>query len=244
MTDEPSTVEQPADAGASFADVLASAWSTIATVYWANSISWRFLKAGALLFFGFFCWAGSNVLHSYNASMGLLYYPMAYGFLLIAYGPIHHLAVVPLALRWRRGAGLRRRIGRRLPTAMLGAFLLAVLVLGTLPFGAMAVDFQADLGSDSPDVNPDLSCAQTPEGDGARIACTLSSGDGVGVVDVRSDDATLASVTEPPYEFTIRERDLGSVTGEKQFTVVLRDEDGAAIRRYTRRLSMIPSEES
>ena len=243
MTDDPSQVDHAHGGGATLLELPASAWSTIKTVYWANSVSWRFLKAGALLFFGFFCWAGSNVLHSYNASVDLLYYPMAYGFLLIVYGPIHHLVVIPLAVRWRRGSGRRQRLGRRLPNAMLVAFVLAVLVLGALPFGAMAVDFQAGFGSDSPDVNPELSCVTSPTPTGTNVTCTLSSSEGVGSVDVRSDGASIASVTEPPYVFTIRERDLGTVTGEKQFTVVLRDEDGDLVRRYTRRLALIPTED-
>ncbi|MFB6069244.1 MAG: hypothetical protein ABEJ90_04885 [Halobacterium sp.] len=244
MTDEQPAADQPGAAGAAslLARLPASAWSTLKTVYWANSRSWRFLKAGALLVFGFFLWAGSNVLHSYNDSMRLLYYPMAYGFVLIAYGPIHHLVVIPLAVKWRRSAGIRQRVGRRLPNAMLAVFLAAVVVLGTFPVGAMTIDFQASLGGGtaSPDVSPELSCVKTPAGDGTRITCSFSSPEGVGKVVVESDGRQLATVTDPPYEFTIRERDLGEVTGEKQFTVVLLDEDGHLVRRYTRRLSIVP----
>jgi hypothetical protein len=238
--------EQPTDhatdgSPTTLADLLGNAWGSVKTIYWANSRSWRFLKSGALVFLGFFLWAGSNILHSVNVEQGLLYYPMAYGFLLIVYGPIHHLVVIPLALRWRRSRGLRQRVGRRLPNAMLAVFLAAVLVLGTMPVGAMTVEFTAGLdGGGASDVSPELSCVKTPVDGGTEITCELSSSEGVGSVTVESGGTTLATVGDPPYEFTIRERDLATITGEKQFTVELYAEDGSLARRYTRRLAIIP----
>lgn len=245
MTDEATDAESTnrADASASpiraVADLVGSAWSALKTVYYANSLSWRFLKSGTLLLFGFFLWAGANVLYSYNPDLAVLRYPMAYGFVLILYGPFHHLVVLPLAFRWRRDAGAKRRVGRKLPNAMLAVFLAVVLVLGTAPVGAMTVDFQGTLGSDGADVSPDLVCEGAETENETEIRCELSSSEGVDRVVVTSGDTRLVDDSDPPYEFTIRERELESVMGEKQFTVELENEDGAMIRRYTRRLSMI-----
>jgi hypothetical protein len=226
----------PAATGAS---IIRGAWSTLKTVYYANSLSWRFLKAGTLVFFGFFLWAGSNVLYSYNPDLTVLRYPMAYGFVLILYGPFHHLVVLPLAFRWRRRSGSRQRIGRRLPNTMLAIFLVSVVVLGTFPVGAMTVDFQGTLESSGADINPDLLCTKSPTGNGTSVHCHLTETEGIDRIVVRSGDSQLLVDDTPPYEFTIQERELETVTGEKQFTVVLQEDDGTMIRRYTRRLSMI-----
>jgi len=244
MTDESTDAESArSDASASpiraVAELVGSAWSALKTVYYANSLSWRFLKSGTLLLFGFFLWAGANVLYSYNPDMSVLRYPMAYGFVLILYGPFHHLVVLPLAFRWRRDSGTSQKVGRKLPNAMLAVFLAVVLVLGTAPVGAMVVDFQSTLGSDGSDVSPELLCEGVETDNGTEISCELSESEGVDRVVVTSGDTQLVDDADPPYEFTIRERELESVTGEKQFTVELEDEDGTMIRRYSRRLSMI-----
>lgn len=219
--------------------IVKSGWSTLKTVYYANSISWRFLKAGTLMFFGFFLWAGSNVLHSYNPDLALLQYPMAYGFVLILYGPLHHLVVLPLAFRWRRKGGSKRRVGRRLPNTMLTGFVILILVLGTFPAGAMTVDFNAGLESGSSDTNPDVLCDKSQVENETEINCSLTDSEEVDRVVVMNDGSQLRVVEDRPYEFTIREHELEAVTGEKQFRILLESEDGTMIRRYTRRLSMI-----
>ena len=242
MTDEQSADASPsaaADTGISPAAAVSSAWSTVKTVYWANSPSWRVMKSGALVFLGFFVWAGSNILYSYNSSLDVLHYPMAYGFLLIGYGPVHHLVVIPLALKWRRSDGLKCTLGKRLPNGMLAVFLAALIVLGTFPVGAMTVDFQSQLGDGSADIDPELSCVKTA-GEETRVDCELEAVDGVGRIVVETDGETVRTVEDPPYEFTLSESELGEVVGEKQFTVRLEDEDGNFVRRYTRRLSVIP----
>jgi len=220
--------------------VVASAWSTVKTVYYADSPSWRALKSGGLVFFGFFVWAGSNLLYSYNPGLTFLRYPMAYGFALIVYGPIHHAVVLPLSFRLRRGGGsAKQTIGKRLPNAMLVCFLAVVVVLGTFPAGPMVVDFQSTLESSGADVSPDLLCTKSTAGGSATVHCHLSDSDGVDRIVVRSGDSRVLVDDDPPYEFTVEERELESVTGEKQFTVLLQDEDGTMVRRYSRRLSMI-----
>lgn len=249
MSNESTSTEQTATEDESTFSPIATvfalvktAWNTLKTVYYANSISWRFLKGGTLIFFGFFLWAGSNVLHSYNSDLVVLQYPMAYGFILILYGPFHHLVVLPLAFRWRRKRGTKQRIGRRLPNTMLAVFVVAVLILGTFPVGAMTVDFHGALASDDPDVNPDLLCHKSQTEDGTEIHCSLSESEGIDRVIVVNDGTQLVVDENPPYEFTIHERDIEPVVGQKQFRVVLESEDGTMIRQYTRRLSMIDEE--
>jgi hypothetical protein len=216
-----------------------SAWNTIRTVYWANSPGWRLLKAGSLLFMGFFLWAGSNVMFSYRPGWTPLQYTMAYGFLVIVYGPIHHLAVIPLALRWRRAAGRRQDIGKRLPNAGLALFLVAVVVLGTVPPAAMVVDFQSALGDSSPDIAPDLQCVKSDGENGTVVHCHLSESRGVESIEVRSGGEVILTDETAPYEFSVRVSELNAVMGEKKFTVALLDEDGDLVRRYTRRVNMI-----
>lgn len=68
--------------------VVGETWSTLNTVYCPNWLSWRLLKSGTLVFFGFFLWAGSNLLYSSNPDLTFLRYLMAYGFVLVGYGPV------------------------------------------------------------------------------------------------------------------------------------------------------------
>jgi hypothetical protein len=224
------------------ARLLRSGWNTLLTIYYANTVSWRVLKSGALLFFGFFLWAGANVLLSYRPGWTWLHYPMAYGFLLVVYGPLHHLVVIPLALRWRRrGEGRRVRVGRRLPNAGLVVFLAVVVVLGTVPSlaGPMAVDFDAALEGSAADVDPDLLCTKATGGGETTVHCHLTTAAGVDSVAVESGSEQLVVDESPPFEFTVRASELETVVGQKQFQVVLRDENGATVRRYTRTVSMI-----
>lgn len=222
--------------------VVRNGWRMIKSIYYANSPSWRVLKSGALVFLGFFLWAGSNVLYSYNQDLAILRFTMAYGFALLLYGPVHHLVVLPLALRWRRGGSdARARLGRRLPNAMLTIFLVAVLVLGAFPAGPVMVDFRGTLeAGGTPDVSPDLLCVKGAGENDTSIHCHLTESRGIDRVAVVSGDQQLVVDDEPPFEFTIRESELEEVVGQKQFTVQLLDADGNLIRQYTRRLAMIP----
>jgi len=214
-------------------------WNTVLTVYYANSLSWRALKAGALFFLGFFVWAGSNILYSYQPTWTFLQYPMAYGFLLIVYGPIHHIVVIPLALRWRRRSGTKQTVGKRLPNTMLTLFVVAILVLGTFPAGPMTIDFASALEESGADINPDLACVKHTGESGAEVHCHFTNAKGVSTVEVESGGTTIATDEDAPFEFTIAESDMETVVGEKQFRVILKDDDGNVLRRYTRRLSMI-----
>lgn len=219
--------------------VVRSGWNTLLTVYWANSASWRFLKAGALVFFGFFLWAASNVLLSYRPDWWLLRYVAAYGFVVTVYGPVHHLVVIPLALRWRRGEDVRRRVGRRLPNGMLTAFLAVVVVLGTFPVGPTTVDLASALDDSGVDVNPDLLCVKSGSGDGVSVHCHLTESEGIDRVVVESGGEVVATDEQPPFEFTVAGGDLVAVDDRKRFSVDLLDADGELLRRYTRTLAMI-----
>lgn len=221
-------------------DVASNGWHTLLTVYYANSVSWRALKSGALFFFGLFLWSASNLLLSYQPTWTFLHYSMAYGFVLVFYGPLHHLVVIPVALRFRRQGGTVTRIGRRLPNAGLVVFLAAVVVLGTVPASPMVFDFGSALEDTGADIDPDLLCTKSGESGEQVVHCHLSESEGVTAVTVESGGETIRRDDTPPFEFTIRERELAEVTGQKQFQVVLRDEDGEMIRRYTRPLGMIP----
>ncbi|MFB6108428.1 MAG: hypothetical protein ABEJ82_06270 [Haloplanus sp.] len=217
-----------------------NAWNTLHTVYYANEVSWRALKTGGLVVFGFFLWAGSNVLLSYQPGWTFLHYTMAYGFLLVGYGPFHHLVVIPLSLRLRKRGGTRSRVGKHLPNAGLAAFLVAVVVLGTFPVGPVTANFQSSQHGTAPGVSADVQCVRHPgASDGGTVHCTLSNAEGVGRVVVRSGGKRLTTVDSPPFEFTIRVSDVQSTAGQRRFRIVVEDENGAVARQYTRRVSML-----
>lgn len=221
-------------------DVVSSSWSTIKSVYWANSPSWRFLKSGALVFLGFFLWMGGNLVLSYQSAWTWLYYPMAYGFVLVPWGPFHHAVVIPLAIRFRKQG--KMLLGKRLPNVSLAAFLVVVAVLGTVPAaaGPMVFDFGSALeDTTGTDINPDLLCTKSATDGEQIIHCHLTTSEGIDHVDVQSGGETVVVDRQPPFDFTISSRNLTEVTGQKQFQVVLRDGDGNMIRRYIRTLSMV-----
>lgn len=218
---------------------LVGSWRSFRSVYYANSLSWRALKSGALAFFGFFLWASANLLLSYRPGWTFLHYPMAYGFVVAWYGPVHHAVVIPVALRLRRSAsGAGATLGRHLPNLGLAAFAALVLVLGTYPAGPMTADFGSTIGG-GPDVNPALLCTASEVDGDTAIHCHLSDSTGIDSVAVESGGERLLVDDDPPFDFTVRESELAEVVGQKQFQVVLLDESGGTIRRYTRTMSMV-----
>jgi len=221
-------------------ETLRNAWQTLKTIYYANTVSWRPIKSGALVFCGFFLWTASNLLLSYQPAWTWLYYPMAYGFLLVLYGPFHHVVVIPLALRWRRSGGTKTRIGRRLPNAGLALFLSAVVLLGTFPGGPMLFDFQSSLSDAGADVNPDLLCTKSVHEDETHVHCHLTTSEGIDHVVVESGGRRVTVDRARPFDFEVRSSQMAEVTGTKQFQIVLKDENSDTIRRYTRTLSMVP----
>jgi hypothetical protein len=218
--------------------VVREGWNDFLSVYYANTPIWRLLKSAALLFLGFFCWTGANLLLSYRADWGVLYYIMAYGFALLLWGPLTHLVIVPAVIRLRRTShgGIRSWFGRNGSKANLTVFILIVLLLGTFPPGVMTFEFQLPAGEDTADVNPQLQCTRS----GEMIHCHLSDSRGIDRVVVTSGQRELATIEDPPYDFDLAASDLETVNGDTQFTVELQDEEGDTIRRYIRRADLIP----
>lgn len=239
MTDAPSGVDHPGSPLDWTRRALRSGWNDLRSVYYANSPIWRLLKSGALLFFGFFCWSGANLLLSYRPDWGVLYYLMAYGFALILWGPLTHFVVVPAVIRLRRSSdgGVGQWFGRHGSKANLTVFILIVLALGTVPPGAMTFEFQAVAGGGGGgDVNHNLLCTKSNQ----TIHCHLTGSRGVDTLVVSSGGGTLQIIEEPPFEFNVAVADLQEVNGDRRFTVDLQDANGNTLRRYIRRAELIP----
>ncbi|MFB6361636.1 MAG: hypothetical protein ABEH59_09990 [Halobacteriales archaeon] len=221
---------------------IGEAWRTLVTVYYANSFSWRVFKSGALVFLGFFLWSSANLLLSYQRSWHALHFVMAYGFLLIPYGPFHHLVVIPVYLRLRR-RGQRLSVGGHLhlPNLSLAVFLATVVVLGTFPgaVGAMTFEFDSRLAAGGVDINPDLACTKSTVDEQATVHCHLTEAEGIDAIAVESGGERVLVDEQPPFEFTVRESQLTEVVGNKQFQVVLLGKNDNELRRYTRTLDMI-----
>lgn len=218
---------------------LRGAWNDLLSVYYANTTVWRLLKTGALIALGLFVWSGANLLLSYRPDWGFLYYVMAYGFLLLFWGPFTHLVVVPLIIRTRRSGrgGWVRTLTRHGSKLNLTVFLLLVLVLATAPPGVMTFEFQLPAGDGTgTSVNPQLQCTKS-EG---VIHCHLSDSRGIDAVVVSSGGETIERIESAPYHFEVAVTDLSRVGGDRQFTVELEDEDGQIIRRYIRRAELVP----
>jgi hypothetical protein len=218
-------------------NVLAGVWRDLKSVYYANTTIWKVLKSATLLFFGFFLWSGSNLLLSYQPGWDVLYYVMAYGFVLLLWGPLTHLVVVPFVIRMRRSGagGLARFVSRHGSKANLATFLLVVLILGTAPLGVMTFEFQLPSGGGD-DVNPRLECTRS----GETVHCHLSDSRGIGRVVVTSGGETIEVVDDPPFDFDVDVGELSEDRGDRQFVVELQDENGDTLRRYSRRVEMIP----
>lgn len=239
MADQPSQPPQPGSPLAWTRKVLRSAWNDLLSVYYANTPIWRLLKSAALIFLGFFCWSGTNLLLSYQPGWGVLNYIMAYGFLVIIWGPLTHLVIVPTIIRLRRSAsgGIARWFSRHGSKTNLTVFLLLVLILGTYPLGIMTFQFQVPVGgADGSNINPQLQCTKSDE----VIHCHLTDSRGIDHVVISSGEDQLTTIDSPPFEFNLNESELSTVNGDRQFTVELRDDSDSIIRRYIRRADLIP----
>lgn len=223
-----------------FRRVLRRSWNDFRSVYYANTPIWRVFKSAALLFLGLFCWTGANLMLSYRPDWNFLWYVMAYGFLLIFWGPFTHFVVVPLVIRTRKqGDGpVARIVSRHGSKANLTVFFLLVLLLGTFPVGPMTFEFQLPAGGSGSDVDPQLQCTKSE----VEVHCHLSDSRGIDHLVVTSGDRTVEVVDEAPFAFDVEIDDLETVRGQRQFTVELRDEDGQTLRRYVRVVETIPGE--
>jgi hypothetical protein len=212
-------------------------WEILRTVYWYNSIPWRLLKSAALVVVGFFCLSGANLLHSYKPHWDFLLWIMGYGFLLIVYGPIHHLIVIPGSLKLNHyDWGRNWKLGKRIPFWTLIGFFVAVGVVGVYPPEMMTFKFTAEGGSARPDINPTLNCELSGED---TIRCSFSEIHGIALVEVHSGGEVISTEPDKPYELVIPVEQLREVVGQKQFQVVLKDSEDRMIRRYVRTLTSV-----
>ena len=223
---------------------LRKAWQLIKSVYYANPLPWRLLKSAALLFAGLFFWAGSNLMASYRPDWQWLYVTMAYGLLLIPFGPLTHMVLLPYGLPW-----LRRRprgtvlhwLGKKLTQTNLTIFFLLVVIFAWWKPAFMVFDFQSvAVGRESSSIEPVLTCTRMPERDEGWIECDLEeTGSFVGTVRVTSGESDLVIVHDPPYTFQIQEEKMETVVGRQEFRVELRDSTGTLVRAFRRSTSLV-----
>jgi hypothetical protein len=219
---------------------LKAVWDVLRTVYWYNSLPWRILKSGALVVLGFFCLSGANLVYSYKPEWKFLLYIISYGFLLIPYGPIHHLLVIPVSLKLSHyDWGRTLRLGKRIPFWTLIGFFGVVLYFGYQPLEIMTFKFKAPQLTRSHDVNPEITCWRTGEADAQSIHCELPTLEAIARVEVENKGRTILTDEQPPYRFTLDVNELEEVVGQRNFHVVLKDKDGYMIRRYVRSAGMI-----
>ncbi|WP_247731434.1 hypothetical protein [Halovivax limisalsi] len=218
---------------------LRSGWNDFRSVYYANTLIWRVFKSGALIFLGLFCWAGANLLLSYRPDWAILYYVLAYGFLLLFWGPFTHFVVVPFVIRIRRGgpdSRIERFLSRHGSKANLSIFFALVLILGTYPIGPMVFEFQLPSGGGGESVTAQLQCTKSAE----TVHCHLSDSRGIDSVVVTSGGERVERVADPPFEFNLEIDELEAVRGQEQFRVELKDRNGETLRTFLRIVDTIP----
>lgn len=214
---------------------LGQMWRDLLSVYYANTPIWRWLKSGALIFLGFFVWTSGAVLLSVRPEWELLHYVMAYGFLLLFWGPFTHFVVVPLSIRLRRTAEhpLSRTFSRHAGKINLTIFFTLVLVLGTVTPGIMMFEFAPLPGDGETQVRGDLVC----DVDDELVSCHVEGAQGIDHVVVTSGGEVIATAEEPPFAFELHRDDIEETRTGKEFTVEYRDEDGETLRRHVRPVS-------
>lgn len=208
-------------------------WRDLLSVYYANTPIWRWLKSGALLFLGVGLWAASAVVYSVTDWQVILYV-MAYGFLLIFWGPFTHMVVVPLTIRLRRTAETKpaRMFSRNSGKINLAIFFTCVITLATFAPGLMMLDFSPSVNSSGPDVSGDLVCDSGEE----VVTCEIADPQGIDHVVVISGGGTLRTVEGPPFEFELQREELDETRTGLRFEVEYRDSDGNTLDRRVERV--------
>ena len=212
------------------------AWRDLLSVYYANTPIWRWFKSGGLMVLGFFCWSAAALLLSYRPEWTFLHYVMAYGFVLILWGPLTHFGVVPLAIRLRRTATspVARFFSRHASKLNLATFIAVVIVVGAIQFSPMMLDFQGTIVGDSgPEVSTDLNC----ETEDDLITCQLTNPEGVDHAVVSSGDRDVKVVDDPASPFELRIDELQEVMSVKQYTVEIYDENGDRVGVFRRNVN-------
>jgi len=209
-------------------------WRDLLSVYYANTPIWRWLKSGALLFLGIGLWAGGSAVHSVTGWRPILYV-MAYGFLLIVWGPFTHMALVPLTIRLRRNAQSKvgRVFSRNSGKINLTIFALCIIALATFAPGVMLLDFSLSTSGDSgPTVSGDLVCESGED----TVSCEVIDPQGIDHVVVFADDERIDRIEGPPFNFTVDNSDLTETRSGQQFIVEYRDSDGNRLQRLVKRV--------
>jgi hypothetical protein len=210
--------------------ILVRGWRDLLSVYYANTLIWRWMKSGVLVFLGLFLWTGANVLHSYRPDWDLLRYVMAYGFVLVAWGPLTHFVVVPLVIRLRRTAEQPavRTLARHASKLNFSTFLLAVVVVGTLAPGVMLLEFSPGAGTGDGIVTADVTC----DAGESAVSCRVDVTGEIDHVTVTAGGEEIRTLAEPPYAFEVERLELAETGVGYQFVVELRDADGNTLRRF------------
>lgn len=210
------------------------AWRDLLSVYYANTPVWRWLKSGTLVFFGFFLWAGSVVVQSVTG-WTLLNYVMAYGFLLIAWGPLTHFVVVPLTIRLRRTAQhpATRWLSMNSGKTNLTIFFTLVILLATFAPGMMALEFSPSVSDDGGvDVRGEVVCETGAE----TVSCQVENAQGIDHVVVLAGGTQLTTAEEPPFAFEVDRDNLTEIRIGQKFLVEFRDADGNTVRTLSKRV--------
>lgn len=209
-------------------------WRDLLSLYYANRPIWRWLKSGALLFLGIGAWAASAVVYSVT-DWFVFRYVMAYGFLLIFWGPFTHMVLVPLTIRLRRNA--RSTAGRIFAfnsgKLNFAIFFACLFVLATFLPGLMMLEFSPDLGGGGqPEVSGELFCNPGEE----VVSCEVADPQGVDHVVVTSGDERIRTVEDEPFTFELERGDLAETGQGLRFEVELRDAEGNTLRRFVERV--------
>jgi len=191
MTDTPRT-----DSRMRLGGIVRQAWRDLLSVYYANTPVWRWLKSGSLVFLRLFLWMSGNVLLAYWTDSVTVRYALAYGFVLILWGPLtpaRRAGRDPAAAHRGepyRAADRPTRVEdqlRDVPRDRRGR--------GTLAPGVMLLDFSSGFGTDGGDVTAELVC-QT---DSDPITCELETAAGVDHVVLLAGGEEIDRNDEPPY---------------------------------------------
>jgi len=215
------------------AGYIKQAWRDLLSIYYTNTPAWRWMKSGALFFMAFFLWTGSSVMLSVKPGWTFLHYSMAYGFVLILWGPLTHLAIVPLTIRLRRTAKhpLVRKAAINSGRLNITVFLLLVVLVGTFAPGTIMLGFSPSDGGNAgePNVNGDVVCDFNDV-----ISCHVEDGQGIDHVAVVSDGEVIATADEPPFEVEFDRDDVAETRTGPEFQVQFRDENDQILRRFVR----------
>lgn len=215
---------------------LRGLWLAYKALYYASTPAWQVLKSGALFILGIFCWSTGNLLLSYEPSWSWTYYLMAYGFLLIPWGPVTHLVLVPHVtpfLRRRLKRPVLRFAARHLSLMNFGIFVVHVVLFGLYPPSHLSFEFDATPDVQTvADIDPSLTCIRPA--DAVLVSCRVEPAAGIGSVRVESAGKKIMTLEQLPFYFELREDQIRQVVGRKEFEVRVLGPDGDLIRSYTR----------